>query len=226
MTVLIVEDELDLAELLSLNLSQQGFTPAIVLTGADALGAARHHKPDLILLDVNLPDVSGIEVCRQLRADASLGALPVVMLTARGEEVDRVAGLEAGADDYVVKPFSVRELVLRLKAVLRRHDQAASKPTLQVGVLRLDQDSHRCFVGEQEVHLTVIEFRLLRQLMREPGVVQPREQLLAEVWGVSSELETRTIDTHVMRLREKLGAARGHVQTLRGVGYRMVDTVS
>lgn len=221
--VLIVDDERDLAQLLEFNLRQAGFDPRVALTGEEALRAVREKIPDLVLLDLMLPDMPGIEVCRQLKALPQTKNVPVVMLTARGEELDRVAGFEAGADDYVVKPFSVRELTLRLKAVLRRAPgNGVEAPPLQLGLLRLEPTSHRCFVDGGEVTLTLLEFRLLHHLMTRPGRVQTRDQLLEEVWGISSPLETRTIDTHVMRLREKLGAARNYVETVRGVGYRMV----
>lgn len=223
-TLLIVEDERDLALLLEFNLREQGFDALTAGNGEEALRIARERRPDLILLDLNLPDISGLEVCRALKGDGGLRELPVVMLTARGEEMDRVAGFEVGADDYVVKPFSIRELTLRLRAVLRRNATAAMElPPLRVGLLRLEPTTHRSFVEDVEVHLTLLEFRLLHHLMTRPGRVQTREQLLEQVWGLSSALETRTIDTHVMRLREKLGAARHYVETVRGVGYRMID---
>jgi two-component system phosphate regulon response regulator PhoB len=222
--VLIVDDERDLAELIGFNLRQSGFDTRIALTGEEALRMARDRKPELVLLDVMLPDMSGLEVCRQLKSAPATRDVPIVMLTARGEEMDRVAGFEIGADDYVVKPFSVRELVLRLKAILRRGPATESSvPPLRVGILRVEPTTHRCFIDEEELQLTLLEFRLLKHLMSRPGRVQTRDQLLEEVWGITSPLETRTIDTHVMRLREKLGPARAYVETVRGVGYRMVE---
>jgi two-component system, OmpR family, phosphate regulon response regulator PhoB len=222
--VLIVDDERDLAQLLDFNLRQAGHDARIAGTGAEALRMAQANRPDLVILDLMLPDMSGIDVCRQLKALPPTQEVPVVMLTARGEETDRVRGLETGADDYVVKPFSVRELILRVAAVLRRSTGAhTGSPELRVGLIRLEPGTHRCFVEEEEVHLTLLEFRLLHYLMSRPGRVQSREQLLEEVWGLSSALETRTIDTHVMRLREKLGAARGYVETVRGIGYRLIE---
>jgi two-component system, OmpR family, phosphate regulon response regulator PhoB len=222
--VLIVDDERDLAELVAFNLKQAGFETAVAHTGEEALALVKQRAPDLVLLDLMLPDLSGTEVCRQLKAGSKTRAVPVVMLTAKGEEMDRVVGFEVGADDYVTKPFSVRELVLRLKAVLRRFgapDHEAG--TLVLGLLRLDTDAHRCFVEDEEIPLTVLEFRLIEHLMVRKGRVQSRERLLMDVWGISSRLETRTIDTHVMRLREKLGKARACLETVRGVGYRMSD---
>ena len=222
--MLIVDDERDLAQLLDFNLRQAGHDARIAGNGAEALRMAQTNRPDLVILDLMLPDMSGIDVCRQLKLLPQTRDVPVVMLTARGEETDRVKGLETGADDYVVKPFSVRELILRVGAVLRRSSRVSSgSPDLSVGLIRMEPGTHRCFVAEQEVHLTLLEFRLLHHLMSRPGRVQSREQLLEEVWGLSSALETRTIDTHVMRLREKLGAARGYVETVRGIGYRLIE---
>ncbi|WP_426753281.1 response regulator [Myxococcus sp. Y35] len=222
--VLIVDDERDLAELIDFNLRGSGFTTHVAHTGEEALAAARAQNPDLVLLDLMLPDMSGIDVCRQLRASPPSRGVLIVMLTAKGEESDRIRGFEVGADDYVVKPFSVRELVLRLKAILRRGaPTAGSTAPLSLGPLRLDVASHRFFVEDREVSLTALEFRLLEHLLARLGRVQTREQLLEEVWGLSSTLETRTIDTHVMRLRDKLGPARALLETVRGVGYRMLD---
>jgi len=175
-----------------------------------------------------LPDLPGTEVCRQLRAHEATRRTPIVMLTAKTDEVDRVVGFEVGADDYVAKPFSVRELMLRVRAVLRRaRPDAPSEPAgfVDHGRLRLDVPAHRVFVGGEEVILTALEFRLLRTLLERRGRVQSRETLLIDVWGMSPEVTTRTVDTHVKRLRQKLGAAGAYVETLRGVGYRMVADV-
>ena len=222
--VLIVDDERDLADLIDFNLRAAGFSTRVASTGDAALAAAREQRADLVLLDLMLPDMSGVEVCRQLRAGANTRDLLIVMLTAKGEEADRVRGFEVGADDYVTKPFSVRELVLRLKAILRRtHPAREEVAPLELGPLRLDISAHRFYVEDKEVALTALEFRLLEHLMGRTGRVQSREQLLEEVWGLSSSLETRTIDTHVMRLRDKLGPARAYLETVRGVGYRIVD---
>jgi len=222
--VLIVDDERDLAELIDFNLRTAGFTTRVAATGAEALAAAREQSPDVVLLDLMLPDMPGTEVCRQLRASAQTRDLLVVMLTAKVEEADRVRGFEVGADDYVTKPFSVRELVLRLKAILRRGGPAReSAAPLVLGPLKLDTTAHRFHVDGREVNLTALEFRLLEHLLTRLGRVQTREQLLEDVWGLSSSLETRTIDTHVMRLRDKLGPARTLLETVRGVGYRIVD---
>ena len=224
--VLIVDDERDLAQLVDFNLRQAGYETSVAFTGEEATQKLRARTPDLVLLDLMLPDISGVELCKQIREDATTSDVVIVLLTAKGEESDRVRGFEAGADDYVVKPFSVRELVLRVKAFLRRVNPQTSEPqqpVKTVGLLKLDPNAHRCFVGSDEVPLTLLEFRLLQFLMDRLGLVQPREKLLTDVWGLSSALETRTIDTHVMRLRDKLGPARNYVETVRGIGYRMVE---
>jgi two-component system phosphate regulon response regulator PhoB len=223
-TVLIVDDERDILSLLDFNLRQAGFETLLASSAEEALAHVRRRVPDLVVLDLMLPDLPGTEVCRRLKSSERTAQVPVVMLTAKGEEVDRVVGFELGADDYVVKPFSVRELVLRLQAVLRRAAAGpAATPTERVGPLRIDLEAHRAFVGDEEVPLTPLEFRLLATLMARAGRVQTREQLLGDVWEMSPELETRTVDTHVKRLREKLGSARELVETVRGVGYRLVD---
>jgi two-component system phosphate regulon response regulator PhoB len=224
-SVLIVDDERDLLSLLDFNLRAAGFETLLATTGEQAVSQLRRRIPDLVLLDLMLPDVPGTEVCRQIKADPRTKHVPVVMLTAKGEEVDRVVGFEIGADDYVTKPFSVRELVLRLKALVRRtgSGRAAERPPEQVGPIRVDVDAHRCFVDGGEVTLTPLEFKLLSTLMARLGRVQSREQLLEDVWEMSSEVETRTVDTHVKRLREKLGSGRDLLETVRGIGYRLVD---
>jgi two-component system phosphate regulon response regulator PhoB len=224
-SVLLVDDERDLLSLLDFNLRAAGFETSLATTGEQALAQVRRRVPDLVVLDLMLPDVSGTEVCRQLKSDPRTRHVPVVMLTAKGDEVDRVVGFEVGADDYVTKPFSVRELVLRLKAVLRRSgpSRPAERPPEHVGPIRVDVEAHRAFVDGGEIALTPLEFRLLTTLMSRLGRVQSREQLLEDVWEMSSELETRTVDTHVKRLREKLGSGRELLETVRGIGYRLVD---
>ena len=224
-SVLIVDDERDLVSLLDFNLRQAGFETFAANTGEQALGLVRRRVPDLVVLDLMLPDVSGTEVCRQLKGDARTKHVPVLMLTAKGEELDRVVGFEVGADDYVTKPFSVRELVLRVKALLRRATprSGSERPPESVGPIRVDVEAHRCYVAGQEIELTPLEFRLLTTLMARLGRVQSRDQLLSDVWEMSSEIETRTVDTHVKRLREKLGPARDLLETVRGVGYRLID---
>jgi two-component system phosphate regulon response regulator PhoB len=223
--ILIVDDERDILALLDFNLRQEGFRTLLASSGAEALAQLRREVPDLVVLDLMLPDISGNEVCRSVKSDTRTRHIPVVMLTAKGEEIDKVVGFELGADDYVTKPFSVRELVLRLKAVLRRAGtRPGSAPAPErVGPIRVDTEAHRAFVGGEEVVLTPLEFKLLLTFMSRAGRVQSREQLLADVWDMSSELETRTVDTHVKRLRDKLGVARDLLETVRGVGYRLLD---
>jgi two-component system phosphate regulon response regulator PhoB len=225
--VLIVDDERDLRTLVEFNLRKAGWRTAEAATGAEALAQARALLPAVILLDLNLPDLSGLDVCRLLRADDKTRELPILMLTARGAEEDRVQGLELGADDYLPKPFSLRELVLRVEAVSRRRSPATAPSTAtthrrsQAGRIALDLDAHLCFVDDAELPLTLQEFRLLAYLIDGRGRVRTREALLADVWNASPELETRTVDTHVKRLRDKLGAAGDVIETVRGVGYRI-----
>jgi two-component system, OmpR family, phosphate regulon response regulator PhoB len=223
--ILIVDDEPELVRPLEFAFRREGFETRVAHDGRTALAqAAALPRPDLVLLDLMLPDISGTEVCRRLRADAETQDIPVIMVTARGEEIDRVVGFEVGADDYVVKPFSTRELVLRARAVLRRRSGSApDEPVAEItsfGRLRVDDAGHRAWVDGEEVQLTALEFRLLTTFLERKGRVQSRDTLLDTVWGVSSAVTTRTVDTHVKRLRQKLGAAGGYVQTIRGVGYR------
>jgi two-component system, OmpR family, phosphate regulon response regulator PhoB len=222
--ILIVEDEKDLVKTLEYNLQREGYQTRTAMTGKTALEmAAREPVPDLILLDLMLPDLSGIEICKKLKQDDTTRRCPVIMLTAKGEEIDRVVGFEVGADDYVVKPFSLRELMLRIKAVMRRgRDEDASTEQLVFGVLRTDAAAHQLWVGDEEVRLTALEFRLLNTLLSRKGRVQSRDTLLSDVWGIDADVTTRTVDTHVKRLREKLGPAGGYIETVRGVGYRFL----
>jgi len=222
--ILVVDDEPDLLELVRFNLDRAGYRVETAASGEEALASLRRSIPDLLVLDLMLPDLSGEEVCRRLRADPRLASLPVIMLTAKSEEVDRVVGFELGADDYVTKPFSPRELVLRVNALLRRSYEAAASPSpLERGPLRLDPERHRCAVQGEEVDLTAKEFQLLEVLMRRPGRVMTREKLLDEVWGSDIAVTSRTIDTHLKRLREKLGVAAELIQTVRGLGYRFAE---
>jgi two-component system phosphate regulon response regulator PhoB len=223
--ILVVDDEPDLLELVRVNLRQAGFEVETAETGRQALERVRRAAPDLVILDLMLPDLSGTEVCRHLRADPALAEIPIIMLTARADEVDRVVGLEIGADDYVTKPFSPRELTLRVRAVLRRRQPAsgAGAQVLERATLRLDPERHRCFVEQNEIELTAKEFALLHGLMMRPGRVMTREQLLDDVWGADIAVTTRTIDTHLKRLREKLGPASHLIETVRGVGYRFSE---
>jgi len=222
--ILVVDDEPDAIELIEFNLKAAGFEVIAAADGAQALTKARQNMPALILLDLMLPEVDGLDVCKQLRADPATNAIPIIMLTAKSEEIDRVLGLELGADDYVTKPFSPRELVLRIKNLLQR--RSASEPKrdqIQLGELALDIPRHQVTFRGKELELTATEFKLMTILAQRKGRVQSREQLLKDVWGYESVIDTRTVDTHMRRLREKLGDAAGCLDTVRGVGYRILD---
>ena len=222
--ILIVEDEQDLLAALEYNLGREGYRTLTASTRTDALKQlSRESKTDLVLLDLMLPDTSGTEVCRHLNAHASTKDFSVIMVNAKGDEIDRVVGFEVGAADYVVKPFSMRELVLRVRAVLKRaqtKDEASQRFTF--GCLTVDQGAHQLWVNDKECHLTALEFRLLTTIYSRRGRVQTRDRLLADVWGYQADVTTRTVDTHIKRLREKLGDAGQYVLTVRGVGYRFV----
>jgi two-component system phosphate regulon response regulator PhoB len=223
--ILVVEDELDLQHVLEYNLKQAGHEVLLAARGADALKLAAEARPELVLLDLMLPDMSGTEVCRTLKSSPETRGMLVMMVTAKGEEIDRVVGFELGADDYVVKPFSVRELLLRIGAVLRRAQTREAPPELiEFGALRIDRAAHRVWVDGEEVDMTPLEFRLLWTLYERRNRVQTRALLLDDVWDIQAELTTRTVDTHVKRLREKLGNVRDYVETVRGVGYRFIAT--
>src|SRR6202453_1445721 len=221
--ILVVEDEADIREVLEYNLKRDGHDVVVTATAKEGLRQAREKRPDLVLLDLMLPDGSGTELCKTLRQDAATRGVRVVMLTAKGEEIDRVIGFELGADDYIVKPFSVRELLLRVQAVLRRVSTGETGETTQFGMLRVDRGAHRVWVGGQEVELTALEFKLLLTLHDRRNRVQTRDALLSDVWKIDADVTTRTVDTHVKRLREKLGQAGIYVQTVRGVGYRFAE---
>jgi two-component system phosphate regulon response regulator PhoB len=221
--ILVVDDEKDIVRVLEFALKQAGFDVVTAGDAAQALTRVRETQPDLVILDLMLPDLSGTEVCRQLKSTARTASLPVIMLTARGDEVDRVVGFELGADDYITKPFSVREVVLRVKAILRRNVPGEVRPRERVGPLRVDAEAHRAYVDGEEVELTALEFRLLSTFMSRVGRVQTRDQLLHDVWEMTGDVQTRTVDTHVKRLREKLGSGRDLIETVRGIGYRMSE---
>lgn len=223
--VLVVEDERDLQKVIDFNLRQAGHEVLSALCGRDGLALAYQHLPELVILDLMLPDVGGIEVCKSLKRDPRTRGIPVLMLTAKGEEVDRVVGFELGAEDYVVKPFSVRELLLRIDVILRRsRGEQTGQPPIRFGRLRIDREAHRVFVDDQEVEVTALEFKLLVTLHDRKNRVQSRTSLLDDVWGIEADITTRTVDTHVKRLREKLGPAGEYVETVRGVGYRFADS--
>jgi two-component system phosphate regulon response regulator PhoB len=225
--VVIIEDERDVARLLEFNLRGAGFVVASAATGAAGLDEVRRHKPDVVVLDLMLPDQSGYEVCKQIRADPASGDAGVLMLTARGEAEDRILGLEVGADDYVVKPFVVREVVLRVTALAnrlaeRRARPAASEPggMLKVGPIELDPVTHDVRIAGAPAQLRPLEYKLLQLLVSDPGRVFSREELLEQVWEMRGDINTRTVDVHVRRLRVSLGAAADVIETVHGFGYR------
>ena len=222
--ILVVDDEPDAVELIEFNLRNAGFEVVTAADGAEALRKARATLPDLILLDVMLPEVDGLAVCKLLRHDPNTTSIPIIMLTAKAAEIDRVLGLELGADDYVTKPFSPRELVLRVRNLLKRRTEAAGQPEqLVFGDLCIDVPRHMVTVKRQRVDLTATEFKLLTTLALRRGRVQSRDQLLQDVWEYDNVIDTRTVDTHMRRLREKLGTAARYLDTVRGVGYRFVE---
>ena len=219
--VLVVEDEDALATLLQYNLEKEGYTVAVASDGEDALIQAEETTPDLVLVDWMLPKVSGIEVCRRLRGRQETANVPIIMLTARGEETDRVRGLDTGADDYVVKPFSMTELFARIRAVLRRIRPGLAEDVINAGDITMDRVAHRVKRADREIHLGPTEFRLLDYLMQHPGRVFSREQLLDAVWGSDVYVEARTVDVHVGRLRKALNNKdeRDPIRTVRSAGY-------
>jgi two-component system phosphate regulon response regulator PhoB len=222
--ILVVDDEPDAVELVAFNLRQAGWDVATATDGADALGKARSLIPALIVLDIMLPEMDGLEVCKSLRRDPATAAIPIILLTARAGEIDRVLGLELGADDYLVKPFSPRELVLRIRNLLqRRNPDSARRERLVFGGLTLDRPRHLVTWNGQPIDLTATEFRLLTVLAERAGRVQSRDTLLRDVWDYDHLIDTRTVDTHMRRLREKLGPAAKHLDTVRGVGYRFLE---
>jgi two-component system phosphate regulon response regulator PhoB len=223
--VLVIEDEADLREVLQYNLTQAGHRPFTAATGDAGLKLALEVKPDIVLLDLMLPDVSGTIVAKSLRREPLTQSVPIIMVTAKAEEIDRIVGFELGADDYVVKPFSVRELLLRIDAVLRR-GKTSEQRVIEVAELRIDKDAHRVTVGPEEVPLTALEFKLLVTLIERRDRVQGRGTLLSDVWAMDSEIASRTVDTHVKRLRDKLGTAGRFIETVRGVGYRFSEAPS
>ncbi len=222
--ILVVDDEADVLELVEFNLRQAGYELTSAADGAEALKKAKAQLPALIILDVMLPEVDGLEVCKLLRRDATTARIPIIMLTAKASELDRVLGLELGADDYLTKPFSPRELLLRIKNLLLRQAQSgARRERLVFGELAIDLPRHEVTWQGKPIELTATEFRLLHVLAERAGRVQSRDQLLRDVWHYESLIDTRTVDTHMRRLREKLGPAAKHLDTVRGVGYRFVE---
>ena len=217
--ILIIEDESDVADLLAMGLRKAGYRVSMAADGASGSQNARDNRPDFIILDLMLPKMSGLEVCKILKSDTATSRIPILMLTAKAEEVDRIVGLEFGADDYVTKPFSPREVMLRIRAILRRGEKP--EETLQAGSIAIDPARHQVRVNGKRVHLTSLEFKLLRTLIQRRGRVQDRDKLLNEVWGYESVIDTRTVDTHVRRLRKKLGKVADAIESVRGFGYRL-----
>ena len=225
--ILVIEDEPDIRKNLEYNLGREGFNASSVGSLDEANEKLKSKKFDLILLDLMLPDGSGLDLCKKIKSNSETEATPIIILTAKDDEVDKVVGFELGADDYVTKPFSVRELILRVKAILKRSDTKTKEVVeveRQFGDLKIDVDSHEVHVDSQLIELTALEFRLLKELVDKRGRVQSRDQLLSEVWGYNAEVTTRTVDTHIKRLREKLGSMGKYVQTIRGVGYKFSRT--
>ena len=222
MNILVIEDEPDIRKTLEYNISREGHKVLTAGSIHDAEKILQSQSLSLILLDLMLPDGSGLDFCRKLKTNSKTESIPVIILTAKDDEVDKVVGFELGADDYVTKPFSVRELLLRIKAVLKRGEVKKDivEVERQFGDLKIDIESHEVYVDEMQIELTALEFKLLNQLVETRGRVQSRDQLLSEVWGYSAEVTTRTVDTHIKRLRNKLGSMGKYVQTIRGVGYK------
>lgn len=222
--ILVVDDEPEAVELLEFNLKQAGYVVSTAGDGADALKRARSQTPDMIVLDVMLPEMDGFEICKSLRLDSATAKIPIIMLTAKAAEIDRVLGLELGADDYLTKPFSPRELLLRIKKILGRgQTEEKMRDQLRFGDLLIDVPRHIASWKGKTIELTATEFRLLTVLSQRAGRVQSRDQLLRDVWEYDSLIDTRTVDTHMRRLREKLGPASKHLDTVRGVGYRFME---
>ena len=222
MNILVIEDEPDIRKTLEYNISREGHKVLTAGSLHDAEKILQSQSLSLVLLDLMLPDGSGLDFCRKLKTNSKTESIPVIILTAKDDEVDKVVGFELGADDYVTKPFSVRELILRIKAVLKRGEVKKDivEVERQFGDLKIDIESHEVYVDEMQIDLTALEFKLLNQLVETRGRVQSRDQLLTEVWGYSAEVTTRTVDTHIKRLRNKLGSMGKYVQTIRGVGYK------
>jgi DNA-binding response OmpR family regulator len=222
--ILVVDDEPDAVALIAFNLKEAGYEVITAEEGAEALKKARAHLPALIVLDLMLPEIDGLEVCKLLRRDAATAGIPIIMLTAKAAEIDRILGLEVGADDYVTKPFSPRELVLRIKKMLERtRSEAAKADELRFGEMVIDMPRHTVTVAGERIDLTATEFKLLTVLAERRGRVQSREQLLRDVWDYDALIDTRTVDTHMRRLREKLKDAAKYLDTVRGVGYRFAE---
>ena len=228
--VLVIEDEPDIRKTVEYNLTREGYEVSGCGSISEAKALLENPNFSIILLDLMLPDGSGLDLCKQIKSNPETNEIPILILTAKDDEVDKVVGFELGADDYVTKPFSVRELILRVKAILKRNTKTISSSNQiheinrNFGSLKMNVESHEVFINDEEIILTALEFKLLRQLVERRGRVQTRDQLLTDVWGYSSDITTRTVDTHIKRLREKLGSMGKYVQTIRGVGYKFSRT--
>ena len=224
--ILIVDDESDVTELLVYKLEQEGYRVATLNDPLACIAKVREFEPELVLLDIMMPELSGIQLCRIVRADPSIKDIPIIFLSARGEVEDRIKGLEAGAEDYVSKPFNTNELLLRISKMLKRSgapSEPAGQSRIEIAGVVIDEDLHQLMVDGENVLLTATEFRLLKLLMERKGRVQSRDHLLVNVWHYDTDIETRTVDTHIRRVREKLGQYAHMIETVRGVGYRAVD---
>jgi two-component system phosphate regulon response regulator PhoB len=221
--ILIVEDDRDIVEMITYNLRADGYEVLSAFTGKDGIALARRERPDLIILDIMLPVMDGFEVCRVLKSTEATACVPIIILSAKSQETDKIVGLELGADDYVTKPFSPRELIARIKAVLRRNQEQQPRGEITRGQIVIDGTKHKVLVRKQEIELTATEFRLLECLAQRPGVVLSRSQLLEAVGGDESMVYDRTVDAHIKSLRRKLGKAKDYIETVRGVGYRFRD---
>jgi DNA-binding response OmpR family regulator len=222
--ILIVEDDKNISKLVKYNLDKAGYDSIIATTGEEALEILNKSLMDLIILDIMLPEIDGFEVCRIIKQNPKLKNIPIIMLTAKGEEIDRVVGFESGADDYIVKPFSPRELVLRIKAILKRGKvEETKKEILRAGALTIDISKHTVTVNDKAINLTPMEFKLLVILIERRGRVQTREMLLNDVWDINADIYTRTVDTHIKHLRKKLGVSGALIETITGLGYRFKE---
>ena len=223
--ILVIDDEPDVTELIGYKLEQEGYTVDVMQDPLLIMGRARDFRPDLFILDIMMPELKGLQICRMIRADSTLKNVPIIFLTARGDTEDRITGLETGADDYISKPFNAKELILRIQSIFKRmgSNEPRASSRIEVGLVVVDDELHRVTVDGRQIELTATEFRLLKLLMERKGRVQTRENLLINVWNYDSDIETRTVDTHVRRLREKLGEEVNIIETVRGVGYRVID---
>ncbi len=222
--ILIVEDDEHIARLIKYNVEKEGYISQTVESGEEGLEIIRREKVDLVILDLMLPGMTGLAVCKAVKQDKQLASTPIIMLTAKGEEVDKIIGLESGADDYVVKPFSPRELILRINAILKRtHGADVKSDVLKYHDIKIDLVKHKVFVKAEEIKLTAMEFKLLLTFIQRKGRLQSRDQLLKDVWDFDVDVTTRTVDTHVKRLRQKMGDSGDMIETVRGYGYRLKD---